>query len=48
MLSAINEDQESLQAWKLMSLDNTKTEIPEKSLLMFICSVLSYEKEFIN
>ena len=30
-----------------MTLDGTKDEIPEKSFLMFVCSVLAFEKEFI-
>lgn len=31
-----------------MSLNGEKLQINEKSLLMFICAVLSYEKEFID
>lgn len=31
-----------------MSLNGEKSQINEKSLLMFICAVLSYEKEFID
>lgn len=48
MLSSQNEDEQAQKAWNLMSLEGQKQTIHEKSLLMFICSVLSYEKEFIN
>jgi len=47
LLSRLNKEEEARDAWKLMSLNETKASIPEKSLLMFICSVLSFEKEFI-
>jgi len=50
MLSSLSEEQweeEARDAWNLMTLDGTKDEIPEKSFLMFVCSVLAFEKEFI-
>ena len=48
MLNPQKEEYEASEAWNLMSLNGSKMMINEKSLLMFICSVLSYEKEFIN
>ncbi len=41
-------EKEMINAWNLMSLDNTRESIPEISLLMFVCSVLQYETQFIK
>ena len=40
MLDPRKEDEEAQKAWNLMSLNGEKSQINEKSLLMFICAVL--------
>ena len=39
---------ETRQAWKLVSFNEKRDQVPEKSLMMFICSVLGFHNQFIN